>query len=154
MDMTTLNKILDAAANLSGSDSATARTLGVSRQAVSNWRHGGKIEPRHIAKLINLAQQDPALAVQVLAEQGASKEEQRLWGALWDRLSPVTSTVAGALLMLGLWAPSPALAKVGAVQAEPQSACTLCAIIRRRLAAWLARLAHRPRFAHATPVLA
>ena len=149
--MNTLNKLLDNARQVCLSDMATAEQLGVTRSAVSKWRHGGKIEPQHLAKLIQLTQQDPALAVQVLAEQDATPAERKLWSGLWDRLSPDTSTVAGVLLMLAHAAPSPAAATV---QAERPSPCTLCAILRRRFAAWLATMGRRPGGCHASPVLA
>lgn len=103
--MNTLNYLLDKAKEVCVSDAAIARKLGVSPSAVSLWRSGGKITSAHVAKLITLTQQDPALAVQVLAEQDAPPEERRMWGALWDRLSPAISTVAGVLLLVGLAAP-------------------------------------------------
>lgn len=110
--MTTLNKLLDKARKVCPRDSdySLSQELGLSRMAVSRWRHGGNISPAELAKLIAMAQADPAIAVQVMAEQDATPEERRLWAVLWDRLSPVTTTVAGALLMVGLWAPSPAQA--------------------------------------------
>ena len=151
--MNTLNKLLDKSRELCGSDMATAARLGVTRSAVSKWRHGGKIEAAHLAKLITLTQQDPALSVQVLAEQEASPEEQAMWGTVWDRLSPVTTTVAGVLLMIGLWAPSPSQA-MPTTEAEQKSICTLCAIVWRKLRAWAATMGRRPGIDHASPVLA
>ena len=102
INVNTLNKVLDKARVLCGSDAGIARRLKVTPSAVSLWRSGGKIKPEHLAVLLDFAQQDPALAVQVMAEQDASPEERRMWGTVWDRLSPVTSTVAGALLVFGL----------------------------------------------------
>lgn len=151
--MHTLNKLLDKSRELCGSDSETGKQLGVSRSAVSLWRQGGKITPAHLAKLIHLTQQDPALSVQVMAEQDASPEELAMWRTLWDRLSPVTTTVAGVLLMVGLWAPWPAQAMTR-VQAEPASSCTLCATLRRRLAAWFAMMGRRQGVGYASPLLA
>ena len=110
--MNTLNKLLDKAAEVCGSDLATAAKLRITRSAVSKWRHGGKITPAQLAKLLELTQQDPAIAVQVMQEQDADPAEHRLWSALWDRLSPATSLVVGALLLAGLAVPYPAKATV------------------------------------------
>lgn len=138
--MNTLNKVLDKAREVCVSDAAIARRLKVTPSAVSLWRSGGKIKPEHLAILLDLAHQDPALAVQVMAEQEATPEERRMWGVVWDRLSPVT-TVIGVALMLGTLMPLPA-------KAEPQALCTLCAVLRRRLAAafthMTARFTHGP----------
>lgn len=147
--MNTVNKLLDKAREVCSSDSEIARKLNVTRSAVSKWRHGGKIEPAHLAKLLTLTQQDPALAVQVMAEQDATPEERRMWGVVWDRLSPVTSMVAGVLLAVGLALPYRAEA-IGK-QAEPQTSCALCAIAKEwtaRLARWLARMILGGQHAH------
>lgn len=151
--MNTLNKLLDKSRELCGSDSETGKRLGVSRSAVSLWRQGEKITPAHLAKLIHLTQQDPALSVQVMAEQDASPEELAMWRTLWDRLSPVTSTVAGVLLIVGLWAPSPALAAT-MTQAEPESVLYIMRKWVRRLAMRIARLGRRQGVGHASPLLA
>lgn len=116
--MDTLNKLLDKSREMCGSDLATAARLRVTRSAVSKWRHGGKIEAAHLARLIDLTQQDPAVAVQVMAEQEATPEERRMWETVWDRLSPVTSTVAGALLLAVLLAPWPAQAATTTASAD------------------------------------
>lgn len=100
--MNALNKLLDKSAELCGSDLASAARLKVTRSAVSKWRHGGKISPEQLARLVDLTQQDPAVAVQVLQEQEATEAERKMWGALWDRLSPATTLVVGALLVVGL----------------------------------------------------
>lgn len=151
--MSTINKLLDKARDICNSDLQTAAKLGVSRSAVSKWRHGGKIEAAHLAKLIQLTQQDPALSVQVLAEQDASPEEQRMWAVLWDRLSPVTTSVAGVLLMVGLWAPWPTQAMTR-VQAEPDAALYIMCNWLRRLVAQFASMARRFGAVHASAVLA
>ena len=84
------------------SDNALSERLGVTRATVSKWRQGGAITDEHLAKLIEIAHADPALFVRVREEAARTKAEKALWGPLWDRLSPVTSTVAGALLVFGL----------------------------------------------------
>lgn len=100
--MTTLNKLLDKAREVCKSDSAIAARLKVTRSAVSKWRHGGKIEAVHVAALIELAQQDPALVVQIMQEQEGAPAEHRMWSALWDRLSPVTTVIGVCLLAFGM----------------------------------------------------
>lgn len=151
--MNTLNKLLDKAREVCSSDAEIGKHLGVSRSAVSLWRAGGKITPAHLAKLIQLTQQDPALSVQVLAEQEASPEERRMWAVLWDRLSPVTTSVAGVLLMVGLWAPWPAQAMTR-VQAEPGAALYIMCNWLRRLVARFASMERRFGAVHASAVLA
>ena len=84
------------------SDNALSERLGVTRATVSKWRQGGAITDEHLAKLIEIAHADLALFVRVREEAARTKAEKALWGPLWDRLSPVTSTVAGALLVFGL----------------------------------------------------
>lgn len=100
--MKTLNSLLDKASEMCGSDLAAAARLKVTRSAVSKWRHGGKIAPEQLARLVELTQQDPAIAVQVLQEQEATPAERKLWGALWDRLSPATTTVVGVLALCAI----------------------------------------------------
>lgn len=148
--MNTVNKLLDKAREVCSSDSEIARKLNVTRSAVSKWRHGGKIEPAHLAKLLTLTQQDPAIAVQVMAEQEATPEERRMWGVVWDRLSPVTSMVAGVLLAVGLAIPYQAKASQKP-QAEPLH--PMC--IMRSLARWLRAAATRyaARWTHGTPAV-
>ena len=83
--METLNKLLDKSREMCGSDSETAKRIGVSRSAVSLWRKGGKITPEHLAKLIHLTQQDPVLSVQVMVEKDSSPEEQEMWDTVAQR---------------------------------------------------------------------
>ncbi|CAD0335705.1 DUF3693 domain-containing protein [Xanthomonas hortorum] len=52
--------------------------------------------------LIELAQADPALAVKVREEEAGSAVERKAWGALWDRLSPVTTVIGGMVLAIGM----------------------------------------------------
>lgn len=152
--MSTLNKLLDKAREMCVSDADVARRLGLSRSAVSVWRQGGKITPAHLARLIEFTQQDPALAVQVLQEQDAEPAEVRLWGALWDRLSPVTTRVAGVLLLLAVLPPPASASPVAALQAEQaHKVCIMRSvrrILRRRVLGWIAAW----RIHAASPVLA
>lgn len=52
--------------------------------------------------LIDLAQADPALAVKVREEEAGSVVERKAWGALWDRLSPVTTVIGAMVLAIGM----------------------------------------------------
>ena len=99
-----MKELLDKAVKMCNpaNDSELARRLHVSRSAVSLWRKGQPAKDEHLAQLIKFADQDPALAVRIRQEQATTKAEKALWGPLWDRLSPVTTTVAGALLVFGL----------------------------------------------------
>lgn len=102
--MATINSLLDKAAALCNppNDSELARRLGVSRSAVSLWRKGQPPKDEHLAQLIALAHQDPALAVLIRQEQATTKAERQLWGPLWDRLSPATTQVVGALALCAI----------------------------------------------------
>jgi transcriptional regulator with XRE-family HTH domain len=102
--MPAMNSLLDkAAASCSPpNDSELARRLGVSRSAVSLWRRGQPPKDEHLAALIAMAQQDPALAVLIRQEQATTKAERALWGPLWDRLSPATTRVVGALALCAI----------------------------------------------------
>ncbi|MGD3337724.1 DUF3693 domain-containing protein [Xanthomonas citri] len=77
---------------------------------MSKWRHGGKISPEELAKLVVLAQADPGIAVLVLNEQADDATAKKLWGPLWDRLSPVT-TVIGAMVLAVTLTPATVKAK-------------------------------------------
>ncbi|MEA9606605.1 DUF3693 domain-containing protein [Xanthomonas campestris pv. plantaginis] len=102
--MQTLNKLIDNARKICprDSDRAVAQALKVTAQTVSVWRQRGKITDDHLMALIDLAQADPALAVKVREESAESKVERKAWGALWDRLSPVTTVIGGLVLAVVL----------------------------------------------------
>ncbi|MCC5061870.1 DUF3693 domain-containing protein, partial [Xanthomonas campestris] len=102
--MSTLNNLLDKARKACPRDSdySLSQELGLSRTAVSRWRNGARISQPELAKIIEMAQADPALAVQVLAEQEGTPEEHRMWSAVWDRLSPVTTVIGGLVLAIGM----------------------------------------------------
>lgn len=102
--MDTINKLLDTARKACSrdSDNSVALSLGVSRNSVSVWRKGGKITDAHLMALIDLAQADPALAVKVREEEAGSVVERKAWGALWDRLSPVTTVIGAMVLAIGM----------------------------------------------------
>ncbi|WP_367903480.1 DUF3693 domain-containing protein [Xanthomonas oryzae pv. oryzicola] len=103
--MSTLNKLIDSARKVCerDSDRAVAQRMKVSANSVFVWRKGGKITDAHLMGLIELAQEDPALAVKVRQEEAASPAEKKAWSALWDRLSPVTTVIGGlALVAVGM----------------------------------------------------
>ncbi|MEN9187321.1 DUF3693 domain-containing protein [Xanthomonas perforans] len=101
--MTTLIKLIDTAAKVCvpQNDTGLASKLGVTKSAVSLWRHGGKIKDDHLMALIKVAQADPALAVLVRTEGAETADAKKAWGVVWDRLSPVT-TVIGALALVAI----------------------------------------------------
>ncbi len=115
--MNTLNKLVDNARKMCerDSDNCLAETLGLKRAAVSKWRHGGKISPEELAKLIVLAQADPGVAVLVLSEQADAATASMLWGPLWDKLSPVTTVIGGLVLAVCM---APALARAKPVEIQ------------------------------------
>lgn len=96
--MSTLNKLLDTARETCSlpSDNALGRALGVSGAAVNLWRHGGQIRPKHLTALIAMAEADPGMAVQVMAEQAETPTDADVWGAVASRLMPIMSTVRRA----------------------------------------------------------
>ncbi|MFA1288201.1 DUF3693 domain-containing protein [Xanthomonas axonopodis pv. nakataecorchori] len=102
--MDTLNKLIDKARKACDrdSDNCLALTLGLQRATVSKWRHGGKIADANLMALIDLAQADPALAVKIREEESESVVERKAWGALWDRLSPVTTVIGAMVLAIGM----------------------------------------------------
>ncbi|WP_241236558.1 DUF3693 domain-containing protein [Xanthomonas vesicatoria] len=102
--MNTVNKLLDAARKVCDRDSdrAVAQRMKVSANSVFVWRKGGKITDAHLMALIDLAQADPALAVKVREEEAGSVVERKAWGALWDRLSPVTTVIGAMVLAIGM----------------------------------------------------
>ncbi|MEC5115427.1 DUF3693 domain-containing protein [Xanthomonas oryzae] len=101
--MNTQNKLIDMAVKVCNPPNATglAKKLGVTKAAVSMWRHGGKIKDDHLMALINVAQADPALAVLVRTEGAETADAKKAWSVVWDRLSPVT-TVIGALALAAI----------------------------------------------------
>lgn len=113
--MQTLNKLIDTARRICvrDSDRAVAQALKVTAQTVCVWRQRGKITDEHLAALIQLAQADPALAVLVRQEAAVTPEEKKLWGPLWDRLSPVTTVIGALVLAVGV---TPTSAKANALE--------------------------------------
>lgn len=122
------------------SDLALAERLGISRQAVSNWRHGDKFpDEETIAQLALLAGDDPAqwlVAIKAVRTDGVAG---KAWAALAKRLGAAAAVVlVAALPYTGIAKP---VAK--AVQAGPD--CALCEILYwgRCFRSWLAHLLRR-----------
>lgn len=116
--METLNKLLDSARKSCerDSDRALAQSLKVTGQTVMQWRKGiNRITDEHLMAVIQKAQADPALAVKVREEASATVAERKAWGALWDRLSPVTTVVGGLVLAVCM---TPALARAKPVEIQ------------------------------------
>jgi hypothetical protein len=120
--MDTLNGLIDAAQR--NCDPATVEELrtrlGVSRQAVYDWKKGTKaIGDEHLARLIELAAADPAIALSVRQEAAKSDHERHLWRSLSRRL------LTAAALFVALTGTIP-------TQASERIA-PLCEVMRRRL---------------------
>ena len=83
------------------SDLALAERLGISRQAVSNWRHGDKFpDEETIAQLALLAGDDPAqwlVAIKAVRTDGAAG---KAWAALAKRLGAAAAVLLVAALPL------------------------------------------------------
>ena len=81
------------------SDLALAERLGISRQAVSNWRHGDKFpDEETIAQLALLAGDDPAqwlVAIKAVRTDGAAG---KAWAALAKRLGAAAAVLLVAAL--------------------------------------------------------
>lgn len=112
-----LNLLIDRAAAIAGSDYAVAKSIGVERQAISNWRHGHKpCPPEMQALMASVAGLDP---LQTLARATVQKFEGEKKGDLLmralgkaSRLTGAAAGIAGAvaLAIFGLISPKPAQA--------------------------------------------
>lgn len=79
-------------------DTALAHAIGVSKSAVSLWRKGGKVSTLHLARLIERAEADPALATEILEEQAQDRHERNVWATVARRLGAAATVAAVALL--------------------------------------------------------
>jgi transcriptional regulator with XRE-family HTH domain len=93
--MSALDRLIDAAAKRCDpqNDSEVARRLGLTRAAVSAWRHGKPIGAEQLAALVDLAMVDAGAAIEILKEQAKTDAQRVVWGSLWTRLMPIMSTV-------------------------------------------------------------
>lgn len=137
--MELLNKLIDQAAERCNppNDTGLAKSLRVSKSAVSLWRKGGKITTRHLARLVERAKADPAFALQVLHEQG-DEQEREVWAPLLRRLTSAAA-IAIALCVVPL---GNTQAKTGTYAAS--SADYILCSLRRRIRYWLRRKLRRP----------
>lgn len=147
--MDTLNTLINTARKACGrdSDAAVAEALKVSRTTLMKWRkneHG--IGNEHLAALIALAQADPALAVRVQQERATTAAERKMFGALWDRLSPVTTVIGGLILALNMM-PATSSAKPLEIKGLEEGNAAFCI-----LCYWFAWLSHRMRQALMPPL--
>ncbi len=90
------------------------------------WRTGDRrITDEHLMEVIELAREDPALAVLVRQEMAKTKAEKKAWSALWDRLS----AAAAVLVLVVVAAPGVARAKsfeIKSMDAGNAAVCILC----------------------------
>lgn len=104
-----VNDLLDAAKKKNGlaTDMALAEALGISRSAVSAWRHEVKTpDAVQCATLAGLTGEPLARVLGIVGEARAiSKEEKTVWRRL-------AATAALLILTVGTIAPSPANASV------------------------------------------
>ncbi|MGY8590819.1 helix-turn-helix domain-containing protein [Paracidovorax citrulli] len=94
-----LNSLIDKAAEVAGSDYKLAQTLGVSRQIVSNWRHGHKTAtPEDQALLAGIAGLDPVATMaraMVWKHEGTAKGD-RLMRVLGKALLATGAAIGSA----------------------------------------------------------
>lgn len=90
--MKTVDDYLNEAKDKVGSDYAVAKTLGVSRQAVSTWRKRGSLDNENAFKLAQLIGVNP---LEVIAAGEASKnpEKANFW-AKWGAVAAVILSLA------------------------------------------------------------
>lgn len=95
--LTELNELLTKAAkSLGGNDTKLAKTLGVSPQRISNWRHGHKTcQPEDQALLASIAGMD---AIEVLARATVKQHEGTAKGDLLMRALGKGLLATGAVL--------------------------------------------------------
>ncbi|MCC5067062.1 helix-turn-helix domain-containing protein [Xanthomonas campestris] len=82
------NKLLDKArvSCKCESDGALARRMGVTRAAVSSWRHGQRMDDKNLAALLELAGEHPRVAIFIKNEDAETAAEKAVWGELTRRL--------------------------------------------------------------------
>lgn len=89
-----INKLLDLAKTMSGSDYKTAKLIGVTRMNVSQWRKGKSCPIEKQAILANLAGLDATEVVSYALIEGAADhaEKERLYTAVGKTLVPTGAT--------------------------------------------------------------
>lgn len=90
-DLDAINSLLDRARSHTGSDSATAKAIGATRQSVSNWRHGKACPIEDQALIADLAGIDAiATIARAMCEKHAGTAKGR-------RLLTVLGKSSGAI---------------------------------------------------------
>lgn len=98
-DLSELNLLIDRAASIAGSDYKLAQALGVSRQRVSNWRHGQQAcSPEDCALIAMVAGLDPMaeLARAIVRKHEGSRKGEMLRKALGKPLLVTGAALATA----------------------------------------------------------
>ena len=104
--MSTINSLLDAAKAKTGSDYRTAKLLGLTSQAISDWRHGQKnAQPEDHALVAAVAGLDAEEAlVRAVLEKHANKPKgERLLSALGNALRRTGEAVTLLLFANVVW---------------------------------------------------
>lgn len=124
-------QLLDAAkaAQALPSDYALAARMGISRSAVSGYRHGRtRPDDTMAARLAELAGLDPDATVAAMhAQRAASEPERQRWERIAERLQRA-GAAACVILSLGFWSGGPdggALASTGAPASSAQTVSSL-----------------------------
>jgi len=93
-----LNQLLDEAKKVTGSDYATAAAIGMSRQHVSNWRHGKDCSPENVALLASVAGLKPEewLVRAVIAKHEGTEKGDRLYKALGKASAVIGAAMASS----------------------------------------------------------
>lgn len=95
-DLTELNTLMDAASKRVGSDTKLAATLGISRQRISDWRHGRKTcQPEDQAVMAGIAGLN---AIEVLARATVQQYEGTAKGDMLMRVLGKSFLATGAAL--------------------------------------------------------
>jgi hypothetical protein len=96
MSSDTINKLLDAAKNVTGSDYKTAQAIGTSRMKISDWRAGRQPAPPEdhalIAAVAGLDAEEHLVRA-VLAKHRDTPKGERLLSALGNGLRAITAGV-------------------------------------------------------------
>lgn len=136
--MDRLNEILDKSKNTAkaSSDAALARSLGVSRASVSNWRHGRNFpDTVQCARLAELSGEPLQKVLGIVGEARAlSAEEKRVWRRLAEVAAFAGVMLAGAVM------PYPVSAATGGISEQAEPICIMRSVrtFIGRVIGWLA----------------
>lgn len=110
MESEQLNLLIDKAAAIAGSDYKLAKNLGVTRQYLSDWRHGRKPVP--IGEIVLMAdiaglKPDEWLAREIVSKHAGTEKGTRLTEALkkaWGATGEAIGLCGVSVLTLAAWA--------------------------------------------------